>query len=330
MPTIRRVPEVYPTIQSAHDDAADGDTVLIAPGNYRNGADAMLVWRKRVHIKGDGDNPADVLLGQTYDGFTGPALDLRLPSGTVGDLWIEGVYLMQGERGYGAINVRNNYYFPQGTVWLNRAIISCGTGGDTYLLRSEYAEGDYRIRAYHCWFRLYHDDRPPLVVNNSLTSSVVLYKCSVTPLNDPYQGVRIYNNTLVNNGTNMAPLIAEWVHDCALEPTDQYGPAFGEWYAPQWLGHAYRIAGSETLEPGDALDQTQIALYRETAYQTGLLEPTRWLQTSPDPASGEWEFRYLPTTDSAGNPQRYAVQINPPECYQAELLRWYTPEQDED
>jgi hypothetical protein len=282
-----------------------------------------------VHIKGDGDSPSDVLLGQTYDSFTGPALDLRLPSGTAGDLWIEGVTLQQGERSFGAIHVRDNYYFPQGTLRLNRCVLSVSFGGPNYILHSQYAEGDYRIRAEQCHFILYDDIYAPLVVNASLTSSVMLFGCSVTPnVNDPYNGVRIRNNTGIA-GTDMAPLIAEWYHDCAIEPTAQYGPDYGDWYAPQFQGTPYRLYGKETLQSGGNLEDIQIYIYRETAYQSGLINPVPWLQTTPDPVTGEWDMPYLPTTDSSGNPQRYAIAINPPECYQAELLRWYIPTQEE-
>ena len=46
---IIHVPDDYSTIQEAHDAASDGDTVLVAPGTYRD--DFML--RKTIAVKSD-------------------------------------------------------------------------------------------------------------------------------------------------------------------------------------------------------------------------------------------------------------------------------------
>ena len=324
MATIRYVDKSngpYYTIQSAHDAAVDGDTVLIAEGNYTDGSDSRLIWTKRVHIKGDTENPDAVILGQTYDGPTAPALDFRIPQPIDGDLWVEGVRLQESTRSYGVVEIDSGDYFPSGWLRFNRCHFwARPAGAPKYAFRADFAANAGRVRVENCLFTLYLASVEPLRFGTGVAagSQVEIHRAAVIPYpNEPYIGLQ-----------SADPLPGLSV-DAAPSPTTGYGLSYGEWYAPQWLGQAYRIAGRETLEPGDALGQTQIALYRETAYQSGLLERTSWLQTSPDPITGEWSFEYLPTIHSTGDPQRYAVQINPPECYQAELLRWYTPEQAE-
>jgi hypothetical protein len=126
----------------------------------------------------------------------------------------------------------------------------------------------------------------------------------------------------VHDGEMPTILAADYV----TAPVSGYGPDYQSFLNPV-IAQPGRIAGTEILEPGDSPASTQVLLYRETAYGSERVEHVAWRETTPDPITGAWEFRFLSRLDAAGNPQRYAVGINPPGCYGGELLRWYTAEQ---
>jgi hypothetical protein len=129
------------------------------------------------------------------------------------------------------------------------------------------------------------------------------------------------------NTPSPAPTIA--LNDVVTAPTEGYGPEYGSGRYPWPAVGNFRLAGTELLESDEPRDAVQIILYRETEYGSQVIESRAWLETRPDPVTGEWVFDFLPALDRNGNPQRYAIAINPPGCYGGELLRWYTPEQGE-
>jgi hypothetical protein len=295
MGTIRRVPEVYPTLSAAHDAAADGDTIQVAPNTVAGGATIT----KRVAIVGDTQTPwidGPLLAAASWPPVAGA---------TPGVLRLRSECLVEACRiGASGTNRYQSFYVqppPAGALaLLNRCLFHVvsfpGPKGE---------DGPANVRMENC----------------SSSGSVNFGGYAAGQLGE----VLAMRATGITAGSD--PYVA--VADIATVDTPGYGPEYGDWYAPQWQGVPYRLAGSEILEATDSPADSQILLYRETAYQSGRVERVAWLETAPDPITGEWEFRYLPTLDSAGNPQRYAVAINPPECYGGELLRWYPPQQGE-
>ena len=242
--------------------------------------------------------------GELIQSTAGPTIDIV--ADLSGTMLLEGLYLKNNcSGGIGqCCNIRGTAYSNVGLqILANRC---------RFYSPYPITSGGVRLRMINCY--IYSASEPALfrTANTALEFVACQYNSGSGASDDP----SVYSYVG----------LADVIHTTAT--ADGYGMDYGEWYRGQFEGAAYRFAGRETLEPGHQLDQTQIVIYRETAYQSGQMEPTRWLQTNPDPITGEWSFEYLQTTDANGNPQRYAVQINPPECYQAELLRWYTPEQE--
>jgi hypothetical protein len=101
--TTLHVPSEYPTIQSACDASAIGDSVLIAPGLYSGGGMCSITLHCRVSIIGDG------ALGSVIIdcGGTQNAIDARH-----GELYLENVTIVNG----GAAR-------SQGVVWLSDAFL---------------------------------------------------------------------------------------------------------------------------------------------------------------------------------------------------------------
>jgi hypothetical protein len=320
MGTIRRVPEPYPTIESAVSAAVVGDAVVIAAGVYELATSAPIVVNKRVHLVAEGSAASETVIRRLSSADM-PILSLAFASPPGEVTLIEGITL----HGHNSTLGVENLILGGGELWLNRVSAartnSAGEPGAANHLhgivgRQSCSESKEATRA-----RLTHCAGSSLVGKNFYPGDTVEVIATILP----YAGTFLYvTNHCAGRGPPLRP-----VYDWVAAPAEGYGPGYGESLAPQFQGLAYRLAGSEILAAPDSPADAQILLYRETAYQSGRMEAFRWMETAPDPITGEWEFRYLPTLDSAGNPQRYAVAINPPECYGGELLRWYPPQQGE-
>lgn len=108
--------------------------------------------------------------------------------------------------------------------------------------------------------------------------------------------------------------------DYVTAPTDGYGPDYSYFLNPAIAAHggAGRIFGSVYLREGESPDGTVLHLYRET--ENGTIEARRWIETTPDPVTGDYEFRYLPTD------HRYWVQCIPPSGYEPVIRGPYIPQ----
>lgn len=89
-----------------------------------------------------------------------------------------------------------------------------------------------------------------------------------------------------------------------------YGAGYGELLRPQFQGAAYTLpfqvrVTADQRAAGLLPNQWQFRLFRELA--SGAVESVRWLEATPDSGSGLGEFRYLPTSRSDGEPQRYWI-----------------------
>jgi hypothetical protein len=305
METTRRVPEVYATPQAAHDAAAPGDTIELAHGVVH----PPVILTKRVHIRGDTSDPAGepcTIRGLSPITYTG--------GGAAGDVWVEGVTFEPQQQNQA---ISASAWAPAGVLRLNRCRLLGSTGWGWWV---QVPTGAARVRMTHCSAPNGSNTNRAVYVPQTGAHEVEIlaYEAPAEPQVWRWTTPRVDPNT-------MAVHVIDW----AAVGSAGYGAAHGEFFGAQWQGVPYRLAGSEILEATDSPADSQILLYRETAYQSGRMEAFRWMETAPDPVTGEWEFRYLPTLDSAGNPQRYAVAINPPECYGGELLRWYPPQQGE-
>jgi hypothetical protein len=282
MATIRRVPEVYPTIQAAHDAAAAGDTILIAPGTYP----ITSFSNKLVHIKGDADDPLSVVLTTSNNfslGYTGAEPQ-----------WVEGVRINLGY---------SDELVVAGTHVLNR--VDFGGAPFTGITASN---AGVSLRMLNC--------------NNQ-----------GRPVSYMFQGwfgagsIEVIKSRL---RTDILSTQLHWfaVADYVTTPTEGYGPAYGEWYAPQFEGRAYGFGNTLLLADGQH-DRAQILLYRVLddggPDSPAALERYAWLTTRPDPVTGYWEFRYLPTLRADGSPQRYAYTIWTPEGYGPQTHGRYLP-----
>ena len=295
MPTIRRVPDPYITIQAAHDAANPGDTILIAPGTY-----ARVVGNKFVHLIGDTDDPINnPVLIQNGTGFSGTSIVWSFPSNTVGEWWTEGITC-----GYGSSDVKGAVYltgnWPVGMRWVaNRCIFSGATIIDDSTTPIGITWYNVQQVAGGISTNLFY-------IKGTADNSIILEKTRILLI--PIS---------VSNFSDTEPeLWLDWVTDVVNADTVDYGPAYGEFlFADTPL--PYRIAG--TIEFYNASpDDTQVKLYKAA---TNGMEDTAWSNRAPDPTTGAWEFNYLPSDGS------YYVAIVPPAGYEPKLLGPYTPVQ---
>jgi hypothetical protein len=105
-----------------------------------------------------------------------------------------------------------------------------------------------------------------------------------------------------------------------------YGWGGGSFLWPWADTPNYGLGGTILLASGEDHSQTQVAIYRESDYLSDTADTSPWLITYPDAVTGEWAVNYLPSLNEAGDPQRYAVRVMPPACYEAKLVRWCYPE----
>ena len=303
MPTVRYVDPVngpYYTIQEAHDAASAGDTLVLAPGDH-----GSAVLTKAVHLKGDTTDPEGVPC-RVVESAGAYSIRYDLPTDTAGDIWVEGVWFQQPgsfDHGLGLMGPGELL----GRLRTNRCIWSGSTTQRPVRLHYITNQKPYRWRCENCRF-----DRSDLnrlaLVSNDLSSEVELLRCQT------YAAPVLYNIT--------ASDLALWIDDTVRVPTAGYGPAYGAFYFDQWAdGAIQRIAGTVELGGDSLVGDSQVFLYRERADRPGHLERIPWMETTPDPISGAWEFRYLPTD------HRYAVLVNPPEDYEPRIRRWYSAAQ---
>jgi hypothetical protein len=263
--------------------AASAGDVIVLASGSYAGADVG----KAVHI---------VAEAQTYGSVTITS-SLRYLGALGGPLLLEGLQLTQG------IDLRNAGGAVR--VWLNRCGIGVLFSGFGVGLGKGYS-ASAKVRLENC--ARHNTSYTGLFLDSKATDQVELVRCQVPGI-IPCGFCSAYPTVITE----------DWV----APPTAGYGPAYGTWYSNQFIGQVVRVAGTAALEVGDAVEDVQVLLYRETAYQSGRIEATRWMETAPDPVSGAWQFAYLPTTDASGDPQRYAVVLNPPACYPPEIKRWY-------
>lgn len=267
MPTIRKVPEIYPTLQEAHDAASPGDTILIAPGSYM-----PITMTKVVHLKGDTtdpvNNPVHIGNGADYRGYF-----YLYPSSNSGisDWWIEGVAIQPDPNQVGAFNIWNGPQWPAGLrVTFNRCWLR-----PRYALGYAYNNtGAPRLRFLNCWGNC----------NNQLAWFAAA-GCSVE-----FAGHRADNAPYAIS--SVPGLIT--ANDHRIGPAVGYGPGYGDWYADQFMtGEVFRIPGTVKPRAGDSPDAWELRLYRVGT--NGLPERVPWLVANPDPITGEFVFEWLPT-----------------------------------
>lgn len=295
MASIRRVPEVYPTIAAAMAEAAEGDTILLKPSAtaYAIGA----TYPKRVHLVGDTtdtvNNPCIVRptgLGYGTNQWT--------PAG-VGDVWWEGIKMLPS------------------------ASQRVGLG--------KLANGKWRFS--HCWFA-----RDTVEWHFSLDQAAYIdvwfYQCRFerrqgggaggwdSEFIDAYNGRIEAWNCHLDSAWSVAryspPIIS--ADNSVYTATPGFGPAYGDWLAPQFMAQPYGIGGTiEDIGAGYGFENWEILLFRELAAGTNQLDRAYWQRAVAHPLTGAWAFEYLPRD------RRYAVVINGPAQTLGHFWRWYDP-----
>ena len=291
MATIRFVPSAYPTIQAAHDASVEGDTVVVSPGDY-----GPATWTKRVHLKGDTtDVAAHPVRIVTTNGSVYP-ITFKMPTG-VGDLWMEGMTFAGASTGQTYV-----YQWPATLTWrLNRCVLPAG-----------------------CYLGYFGAVTAMKLRCTNLTSpaqygNVILYLGSSTAHDIEIRGALLGGAPYWPYGGSPTTW-ANYVEDYRTVPTEGYGPAYGTWYAEQWMGRQYALGGTVRPRGADAASQWQCLIYRERL--GGGMESTPWVQATPDPITGRVRVGYLSTD------RRYYVAMVGPEGYPPSLRGPYDPAQE--
>ena len=300
MPTIRRVPEFYSTIQAAHNAANTGDVVLVAPGVYGDTSSRPnLVWTKQVHLIGDTTDP----INNPVTIIGGEAVEINISSGS-------GILLFEGIRfhgGYGDRRAIGILGWP-------------GTGLQLFMNRCAYdqfesADGDWiyartsnplKIRMDNC--SELHDPAP--------SSGSPGYDISNYAANEVSVAKQKCYSTSMSWWSNPGSW-AVYNVDSVVANTEGYGAQYGGWYKDQYITNPYRLAGIVDIENASPAD-VQIKLFLSS---NGIMNNTASFIIAPDPTTGEWSFEYLPTDKT------YYVALVPPEGYRPKLIGPYTPVQ---
>jgi hypothetical protein len=126
-------------------------------------------------------------------------------------------------------------------------------------------------------------------------------------------------------GAALEDVVAE--ADYVTAPVPGYGPDYQSFLNPI-VAQPRAMSGTLLLE-GGSHDRAQILVYRVlddgAAESAAELEGHAWRVVRPDPVTGYWEVRLLPTTRSDGSPQRYAYTIWTPEGYGPQTHGRYLP-----
>jgi hypothetical protein len=303
-------PGAWPNLSTVLAQGAQAfDTVmLLQSGSPHAGADVRLPFP--LHFVGEPG--AEPVVWQGSGGYSNRLLWLRdVFAAAAGVMWIENLSLAPVGANTGIILSTTS--FADGEFVLH--FHQCRTSGGPLIAAGDNATTKHRIVLDRCY--LHAASYPHMLDFESVDDEVYFRRC---------EGQSASAFALRSDNLTTADLYKE--ADYVTAPVPGYGPDYQSFLNPI-VAQPGRIAGTEILEPGDSPASTQVLLYRETAYGSERVEHVAWRETTPDPITGAWEFRFLPRADAEGDPQRYAVAINPPGCYGSELLRWYTPEQGE-
>lgn len=304
MATVRQVPSAYPTIQAAHDAAVEGDTIVVAPGSY-----AGVNLSKRVHLKGETTDSATVIVQATA---TVPAIFIALPgAGTVGDLWIEGVTLKRASDSY--VPLFKATVTPALRVRINRCRFD-HAGGIAYPLSVNYATtSPWWLALSSCHILGWAQDVAMALVAANASNVLTMTECLLA-------GAPTFWAVPPGGRLALPPAWATYQVDYRTAATPGYGPAYGTWYAEQWMGRQYALGGIVRPRGVDAASQWQCLIYRERL--GGGMEATAWAQATPDPITGLVRVGYLPTD------RRYYVAMIGPQGYPPSLHGPYDPAQE--
>jgi hypothetical protein len=193
------VPGDYPTIQAAIDDAADGDTVLVAPGTY---FERLVIAGKAVLLR-SAEGPATTIIdggdsgavitvnnvtreGTLLEGFT-------IRNGN--DYWGAGITLEFG----GSPTIRGNWFLDNyGAIGGFGAAI--GGNGASPLIDSNYFEGNWCDNQHLSGVISFVNHSSPRIVNNVIFGN----DCRGINITIPeHVPTETSNNTLVDNRTGI-------------------------------------------------------------------------------------------------------------------------------
>lgn len=273
----------YFTVQAAHDAAAAGDTVLVSPAHTSTTA---LNWTKRVHLKGDTQAPdsTPVVVG-------GIDLEGLKPLGSAATVFFEGLTIAATASTWSGI------YHPlvigfrgSPSDWANGPELifnRCRFGYAPYGLSGWYGVKNGRFHFRNCDFNYQHVSTQGYLWQNF---------CPSDGKSD--QAFRTMNIVNCRIGPNAVPLPGTeeyWAAiylDAVVNATPGYGAGYGQWYAEQFQGQAYRAYGQIILPQGVDRSTARVRLYRVV---NGEIDLIPWLVFVPDPVTGNWEHQYLPT-----------------------------------
>jgi hypothetical protein len=299
--TIRKVPEIYPTIQAAHDAAAAGDTVLISPGTY-----APVKMTKPIHLIGDTldpvGNPVQIGNGTNTPGLACTGIYINIPAQSVAtDMLVEGIkFANSSNSGWNTIQVSPSWPTKL-RMRINRCLFSHADYGACIFAGNSSSTGSVELRVEYCTVTNLRNGIGTWWSGPSLAGNMVDVLRTQT-----------VKSLVIPNTSGWASALCDQV----LVATANYGANYGQFLRPQYEGVAYTIPGQIVLPDGIDRSTTRVRLYREIG---GQIEVLPWVLTVPDPVTGEWVFRYLPTD------QRFWVQTVPPQGYRPRIDGPYVP-----